>query len=291
MSSKVSGMNSVVLVLVAFSSLLSMFALTRIDSVVHGDLYRYGLRFSYGWAMPYWTMTTLIFTLGWFNIIIACAFQFYVLKYGQKKAEVIPQREALRPETTYHPPIVERPVEPEPQEMKPQETQEAIAPPMEVELGMREEAREAVEEIPPQEYIETESKPQEESEGSWPTETVETEPEEPAVQPMETEEREKPFEETEVPSAYEEAQEVEGQREQEAEPTETVEAEPTTEEKYEEPQEPVDVQFQEETSYVEEEETAETETQDTTPPAPEIEAEATEGEETQTQTLVSAEEQ
>ena len=275
MRSKVSGINSLVLVLVAFSSLLSMFALTRIDSIVHGDLYRYGLRFSYGWAMPYWTMTTLIFTMGWFNIIIACAFQFYVLKYGQKKAEVISHGEALKPETTYHPPIVERPVEPEPQEMKPAETaepetQEPIAPPMEVELEIQkeskeaethveapqEETREAVEEIPPQEYIETESKPQEESEGSWPTENVETEPEEPSMPPMKHAEREKPFEETEVPSAYEEAQEVEGQREQEAEPTETVE----------------------------------TEAQDTPPPAPEIEAEATEGEETQTETLVSTEE-
>lgn len=278
MKSKVTGINSLVLVLVAFSSLLSMFALTRLDSIVHGDLYRYGLNFSYGWAMPYWTMTTLIFTLGWFNIIIACAFQFYVLKYGQKKAEAIPQGEALKPETTYHPPTAERPVEPEPHEMKPAETQETIAPPMEVELGMREETREAVEEIPPQEYIETESKPQEESEGSWPTETVEAEPEE-------------PFEETgEAPSAYEEAQEVEGQGEQEAEPNETVEAEPKPEERYEEPQEPVDVQFQEEAAYVEEEETVETETQDTPPPTPEIEAEATEGEETQTETLASAEE-
>ncbi|MFQ6074450.1 MAG: hypothetical protein ACE5KC_04440, partial [Candidatus Bathyarchaeia archaeon] len=86
MKSDISSINSLVLVLVAFSSLLSMFALTRIDNIVHQDLYRYGLRFSYEWAMPYWTMTTLVFIMGWFNIIITCAFQFYVLLYGRKEA-------------------------------------------------------------------------------------------------------------------------------------------------------------------------------------------------------------
>jgi len=82
---------SLVLVLMAASSLISMISTLKIDGIVHGDLYRYGLQFSYEWAMPYWTMATIVFGMGWFNIIAAIAFQFYVLIYGRK--------EALKPET------------------------------------------------------------------------------------------------------------------------------------------------------------------------------------------------
>lgn len=151
MKFKVSGVYSLILVLVAFSSLVSMFALTRIDNMIKQDLYRYGLRFSYEWATPYWTLSSLVFVMGWADIILACAFQFYVLLYGRKKEEVIAQKEALKPETT-QPPIEEKPIEaeekkvaePKPEEMKPAETEEAepeetIAPPMEVELGVQEE--------------------------------------------------------------------------------------------------------------------------------------------------------
>jgi hypothetical protein len=79
------GTVSLVLVITAVSSLISMISLLRIDSIVHGLLYGYGLRFSYQWAVPYWTMTTLIFGMGWFNIIVAIAFEFYLLVYGRKE--------------------------------------------------------------------------------------------------------------------------------------------------------------------------------------------------------------
>jgi len=58
-------------------------------SIIHQDLYRYNLRFSYEWAMPYWNMAILVFATGWFNIIIAMAFQFYLLRYRRREAEVI----------------------------------------------------------------------------------------------------------------------------------------------------------------------------------------------------------
>lgn len=36
----------------------------KIDSIIHQDLYNHGLRFSYEWAVPYWTYmrTNMIFT-------------------------------------------------------------------------------------------------------------------------------------------------------------------------------------------------------------------------------------
>ena len=56
---------SLVLVIVAASSLVSMIGLFQVDRIVNQDLYRYGLKFSYVWAMPYWTITKLIFATGW----------------------------------------------------------------------------------------------------------------------------------------------------------------------------------------------------------------------------------
>jgi hypothetical protein len=84
----------------AASSLVSMFSVLRIDSIVRGDLYRFGLEFSYQWALPYWTMTTIIFAVGWFNIILSFAFQFYVLLYRRK--ETIAQETPKQLEPTPH---------------------------------------------------------------------------------------------------------------------------------------------------------------------------------------------
>lgn len=255
MKSNVSGISSLVLVLVAFSSLVSMFALTRIDNIVHRDLYRYGLTFSYEWAMSYWTMTTVVFAMGWFNIIIACAFQLYVLVYGRKKAEVIPQKVALKPKTAPQPPIEEKPAEAAEAERK-----ETIARAMEVELETRredeeaqkpseepvivveekrEEAQRPVEEITPQEYIETE-------------------------QPEEVEEQR----EREAEPKFEEQEPVDAGFQEETSYTEEEERE-----QEEVPGEPV-----------------ETETQEPSQPAPEIDVEGKEREEPQTQTFVPSEE-
>jgi len=85
MKSSTGSIVSLVLVLIAASSLVSMISVLKIDGIVHGTLYGYGLQFSYDWAMPYWTMTMIVFGMGWFNIIVAVAFQFYVLIYGRKE--------------------------------------------------------------------------------------------------------------------------------------------------------------------------------------------------------------
>jgi len=87
------GIVSLVLVIMAASSLVSMISILKIDSIVHGELYNYGLTFNYHWAAPYWTMTTIVFGVGWFNILTSIAFQFYVLIYGREKATVKPEKE------------------------------------------------------------------------------------------------------------------------------------------------------------------------------------------------------
>jgi len=108
MKSNVSNAASLILLLMAASSLLSMIGLTQIDRIVHRDLYRFSLQFSYEWAMPYWTMTAIVFGMGWFNIIVAIAFQLYILISRRREAEVSMIRaEATRFETPSIPISVE----------------------------------------------------------------------------------------------------------------------------------------------------------------------------------------
>lgn len=216
MKSKVSGVSSLVLVLVAFSSLLAMFGVTRIDNIVHQDLYRYGLQFSYEWAIPYWTMTALVFAMGWFNIIVTSTFQLYVFLHGRKEAAV--HKEALTPEDARQPPIEEKPAE-----AAAAETKEMTTPPMEVELETQradEETRAAAERETEEEKREAQ-RPVEEttlleySESEQPEAADQKEPEEAPFESVE------PQSQSEEES--EEAQEAERSGEQEAEPRETLE--------------------------------------------------------------------
>jgi len=39
---------------------LSLFLVTRLDFILHHNLYNYGLQFSYEWAEPYWSWLKLI---------------------------------------------------------------------------------------------------------------------------------------------------------------------------------------------------------------------------------------
>lgn len=78
---------SIILVVIAASSLISMIGLFQVDRMINQDLYHYGLEFSYGWAMPYWTLTKLMFAMGWFNIIVAIGFHLYLLAFGVKETK------------------------------------------------------------------------------------------------------------------------------------------------------------------------------------------------------------
>lgn len=82
------GIGNLVLVIMAAASLISMIAAFGANWIVNGDLYSYGLRFSYGWAIPYWNLIGLVFAMAWLNIIVAIAFQVYRIRTIRKeKAE------------------------------------------------------------------------------------------------------------------------------------------------------------------------------------------------------------
>jgi hypothetical protein len=76
---------SAVLLLMAVTSLLIMFSLNQINYIVHGDLYNFGLQFSYRWAMPYWILSGIVFGLSWTNIAVSIAFTLYIHKKSKKQ--------------------------------------------------------------------------------------------------------------------------------------------------------------------------------------------------------------
>lgn len=49
------------LVLWLLSSVFVLLLLRQIDSIVHSELYNFGLQFSYVWAQPYWAILRLIY--------------------------------------------------------------------------------------------------------------------------------------------------------------------------------------------------------------------------------------
>jgi hypothetical protein len=97
MESRVSlSATSVILLMMAATSLLIMLSLNQINYIVHGDLYSFGLQFSYRWAMPYWILSGVIFGLSWTNLTLAIIFTLYIQKKSRKKASAsvpIPQAE------------------------------------------------------------------------------------------------------------------------------------------------------------------------------------------------------
>ena len=87
MESRVSlSATSVILLMMAATSLLIMLSLNQINYIVHGDLYSFGLQFSYRWAMPYWILSGVIFGLSWTNLTLAIIFTLYIQKRSRKKA-------------------------------------------------------------------------------------------------------------------------------------------------------------------------------------------------------------
>jgi cytochrome c biogenesis factor len=94
---------SIVLILVAGASLVSMLATLRIDHIVHHDLYNYGLQFSTQWAIPYWTMAAIVFTMGWLIIITSIAFELHLVLHRRhrlhKPKPVVVRQEPVQNET------------------------------------------------------------------------------------------------------------------------------------------------------------------------------------------------
>ena len=77
---------SAVLISMAAGSLASMFSLTQINQIVHGELYNFGLQFSYRWALPYWLYSGIVFGLSWISISLSIVVAFYIFNKNRVRA-------------------------------------------------------------------------------------------------------------------------------------------------------------------------------------------------------------
>ena len=80
----IEGIGNLVLVVMAAASLAIMIAAYKVDIMVNGDLYSYGLNFNVGWFMPFKYIIGIVYALAWVNIILALAFQVYRVRTIRK---------------------------------------------------------------------------------------------------------------------------------------------------------------------------------------------------------------
>ena len=66
-----------VIILWLISSVFVLVLLRKIDGIVHGTLYSYGLRFDYGWAQPYWFLLSFAFVSLAFPMILGGIVLFF----------------------------------------------------------------------------------------------------------------------------------------------------------------------------------------------------------------------
>ena len=91
------------LIMWMISTVLVLFLLSQIDSIVHGDLYGFGLEFSTNWAGPYWAYANLVYVFLIFPMIVGGGIlvlgSFFKYKGDDtgKRARVSAKREVKRP--------------------------------------------------------------------------------------------------------------------------------------------------------------------------------------------------
>jgi uncharacterized Zn-finger protein len=102
-----------------FSSAFGVFLLYRLDNTIHGDLYNFGLQFSYNWALPTWTLERLLGVC----LILPIAFGSSALVWDIHKSrnkEPVVKRVELKPQQqpqplqSQHLPPKQQPQQPQP---------------------------------------------------------------------------------------------------------------------------------------------------------------------------------
>lgn len=93
---------TMILFVMATTSLITMFLLLQIDGIVRAILYRYGLEFNAMWTGPYLTIAGIIYAVGWSNIISAIALQLYIFVSWRKVIKREEQSETLMLERARH---------------------------------------------------------------------------------------------------------------------------------------------------------------------------------------------
>ena len=82
---------TLILIVMVAASLVSMLDTVNIYRIVNHDLYSYGLQFSTKWAVPYWTMSAVVFSMGWLIIATSMAFELHLVV---RRLRGLPEAEA-----------------------------------------------------------------------------------------------------------------------------------------------------------------------------------------------------
>ncbi len=89
-----------ILISCIMSALLALLLVSKIDGIIHGQLYNYGLEFSNDWASPYWTLTSLLYvSLGLF---IALSATLIATSFTPKIAKEVAYQRTVIPKTFRH---------------------------------------------------------------------------------------------------------------------------------------------------------------------------------------------
>lgn len=87
-----------VLVLWLISTAFVVFLLGRVDWIVHHELYNYGLRFSFEWAMEYWAALRMIYVFLAAPILLSVAyFGLEIWRFARGREARAVRAEAPRP--------------------------------------------------------------------------------------------------------------------------------------------------------------------------------------------------
>ena len=78
--------NGLILLVIAHS-LVTIIVFFRVDTIVNGTLYSYGLQFSPDWATLYWTTIRTGFAVSWLVMITAVALQLYFTRVTKETVE------------------------------------------------------------------------------------------------------------------------------------------------------------------------------------------------------------
>jgi hypothetical protein len=78
--------NGVILLLIAYS-LVTIIVFFRVDTIVNGTLYSYGLQFSPDWATLYWTTIRIGFAVSGLVIITAVVLQLFFTRLTKETVE------------------------------------------------------------------------------------------------------------------------------------------------------------------------------------------------------------
>ena len=113
-------LNRIIIIVTIIIAIITMLMVDRIDKIVNGQLYQYGLQFNSAWANPYWGYAQIIYIgLSITIALSALTFILGLMKRKNKTPEITIKEEQPQPKAKPQPVIQPKPqpaaIQPKPQ--------------------------------------------------------------------------------------------------------------------------------------------------------------------------------